>query len=264
MTSAIKGLMIAIPAAMVLWVQFAGAGTIPGISSVQDMINLNAGGPADGVPQGGIVINGLRYYDFQYAGSGTSAPTSAQIQVQTAPGPAGDNGLQFSFNWVSAGGSSNMDSTIRYKVHLESSVPTGSGLNRVGLFFDGDVPTGPVGTFAQVQETARDLNGLSCGTLGVFDDGAGPGTDVNQTFLSIVPPQLDLDLSKAIRVNSTSSGVATISIVDNTFRVGTADPNGVTAVPAPAAVAAGTMLLSALGVRKLLSRHSVIVTNKAH
>jgi hypothetical protein len=239
-------------AGILAWAPPAEADPIPGVGSIQDLINLNVGSATDGVAQGGLILNGLRFYDFNYSSTGTDAPTAAEVAVQTAPGPSGDLGLSFSFDWVSVGGTSNMVSTIRYKVHLEAGPP--SGLDRVGLFFDGDVPL--TSAFAQVSETVRDLSGVTLGTLGVFDDGAGAGQDVSQNFLTLATPQQDLDLSKAIRVNSRSTGIATISFVDNTFRVGTTVPNGLTVVPMPTAAWGGMALLGILGAFHWRSRKS--------
>lgn len=191
----------------------AQAAPIAGVNSLQDLINLNQGDPQDGIPQGGINVGGIQFYDFQYSNTGPNSPAPAQIDVETAPGPVGSEGLEFSFDWVSAGGD-NMVSTIRYKV--ASQVP----LNQVGAFFDGTVPTGfsGIGTFAQVTETVRTLGGTVLGVLGLFNDGTGPGADIQAATLTLAPPQTNLDVSKAIRVHSTGSGTATISVVDNTFR----------------------------------------------
>ena len=215
----------------------AVAAPIPGVNSVQDLINMNAGDPTDGVADGGVFIDGIRFYDFQYTDSGTDGgtpPTAAQVEVQTAPGPSGTSGLEFSFNWVAAN-DADMVSTIRYKVQSPGPI------NVVGLFFDGDVPAGASspGTFAQVTETVRDLNGNVLGVLGVFDDGTGPGTESNANSLTLAPPQTDLDLSKAIRVNAEGGGVADISIVDNTFQI----------IPEPS-----TAALLALGLGAVLTR----------
>lgn len=195
------------------------AAPIPGAATVQDLINLNQGDPNDGVPQGGVVVDGLQFYDFQYAETGTNggvAPTASQVGVQTAPGPAGSSGLEFSFDWTAAAGT-GMLSTIRYKVHSTNPLQP---VDRVGAFFDGDVP-GPssTATFAQVTETVRDLQGNVLGMIGLFNDGNAAGTDRQAGSLDLAPPRQDLDLSKAIRVRSDTAGVATISIVDNTFRV---------------------------------------------
>jgi len=197
---------------------------------VQDLLDANAGDPTDGVPEGGVFIEGVRFYDFVYSNTGPNAPSASEVEVQQTSGPSGTFGIEFNFDWVAAAGD-NMRSTIRYKV--DSPTP----LDLVGLFFDGDVPPGNegVGTFAQVTETVRTLAGTGLGELSVFDDGTGPGVDNNVDELDLTPPQTDIELSKAIRVRAGGSGVATISVVDNYFRP----------IPEPAAfglLAAGTML----------------------
>lgn len=190
---------------------------IPGVTSVQDLINLNQGSPNDNIPQGGVVIDNLRFYDFTYANAGSNPPAASQIDVETAPSPVGTTGLEFHFDWVAAGGTS-MTSDIGYKV----SVVGGAGtIDQVGAFFDGLVPAGLSGptTAAQVVETVRQVDGTPIGVLNLFNDGPGPVVDQNASTLAIVPQRTDLDVLKSIRVQSDASGTATISVVDNTFRV---------------------------------------------
>jgi len=211
--SAVAGVALAVAAGLA---STAYAAPIPGIQDVQDLIDQNQGDPNDGIPQGGIVVDGLRYYDFTYTNSGNNPPAASEVEVQTAPSPTGFSGLEFSYDWTAAGAGNNMRSTIRYKLHSEVGAP----VNTVGLFFDGDVPPGNegIGTFASVTEVVRDLAGNDLGELSVFDDGTGPGVDNNSDFENIAPPRLDLDLTKAIRVRSEGPGVSTISVVDNVFR----------------------------------------------
>ena len=186
----------------------AGAAPIAGVSDLQDLIDLGAAG---------VVVDGVRYYSFGYSSTesgGADAPAPSEIGVQSAPGPVGTSGLEFSFDWTAAGVDNAIESTITYRVQ---SAPA---IDRVGLFFDGDVPPGNegAGTEAGVTETIRTLGGAVLGTLNVFDDGAGPGADNNADFLDLAPPQGDLDVTKVIAVSSDGPGTATISIVDNTFR----------------------------------------------
>ncbi len=194
----------------------SSAAPIPGVNSVQDLINLNQGDENDGVSQGGVVVNGLRFYDFNYSNSGAGGgtpPTASQVLTQTAPGPAGTTGLRFSAPWSATGGAGEV-STIRYKVHSESAL---QAINQVGAAFDGDA-TNTAGTFAQVTEEVRNLTGITLAELSLFDDGTGPGVDNSSTTANLVPPQTDLDLSKAIRVRSSAGGTATITFVDNIFQ----------------------------------------------
>lgn len=201
----------------------ASASPIPGITSIQDLINLNSGSQTDGVVAGGIVVDGVRFYDFQYSHSGTNSPDAGQVGVQTSPEPVGQTGLEFSFNWLAVGGT-NIVSTIRYKVHAENGNP----FDRTGILFNGDVALPPgssgPGTFAKANEVVRLVNpdgtevNLPNTPYQVITDGSGPLADRFNAFLPIDPPSSDLSVTKAINVGSSTDGIATISVVDNVFR----------------------------------------------
>lgn len=201
----------------------AVAAPIPGISTVQDLINLNQGSATDGIVAGGVVVDGVRFYDFSYSNSGTNSPSASQVGVQQSPEPVGNTGFEFSFNWLAVGGT-NIVSTIRYKVHAENGNP----FDRVGVLFNGDValPPGSTGpnTFAKVNEVVRLVNpdgtevNLPNSPHQVITDGSGPLADNFNSFLPVNPPSGDLSVTKAISVGSSADGLATISVVDNVFR----------------------------------------------
>lgn len=215
--------LVAVVAAVASLALPASAAPIPGIATVQDLINLNSGSQTDGIVAGGIVVNGVRFYDFSYTNSGTNSPSAGQVGVQQSPEPVGDTGLQFSFNWLAVGGT-NMVSTIRYKVHAEN----GNAFDRVGVLFNGDValPPGSSGpnTFAKVNEVVRLVNpdgtevNIPNSPHQVITDGAGPLADNFNSFLVVNPPSSDLAVTKAISAGSSTDGLATISVVDNVFR----------------------------------------------
>lgn len=193
----------------------ASGATIPGVSTLQDLINAGSNG---------VVIGDKRFYNFSYIGSPTSgpnpAPTATQISVAQSAIPGGNIGLSFSYAWLSAQGF-NQDSVIQYCV---SVVPGATGaatslIDGVLLNFNGTAPVPGSLTSATVTETVQDLNGNTLGQLSTFDDGPGGSSDSDQTKLMLAPPLSGICVTKDIQVHSagTGGGVSTISIVDNTF-----------------------------------------------
>src|SRR5581483_8417798 len=212
-------------AAIVGFAPSASAAPITGVTTLQDLINANQGNPNDGIPQGGVVVGDKQFYDFSYVGTPPpdptgpnpfpNAPRADQIAVQTAPGP--DIGLEFSFGWDASNGF-RMDSLIEYKVHV---LDPSQAINDVGLAFNGAAPVPGNATFASVTETVSSLAGAPLGVFSVFNDGTGGLPDNNTNSDPLAPAQRDLMVSKDINVNSApqalGGGVATISLVDNTF-----------------------------------------------
>ena len=223
---------LSILAALVgLGVSTASASPIPGISSLQDLINR---GPA---LQNGIVIGDKTFYNFAYQGS-SNGPTPSQISVGQPPGP--DIGLQFSYAWFSENGLAE-DSVIQYCVHVNvPPAPPGTAIDAVTLTFNGTAPVPGALTGSAVTETVTDLQGHVLANFGVFDDGAGGLTNIDQRTATITPPQGDICVTKDIQLNSAAisagGGVATISVVDNTYHQ----------IPEPAAI--GLLSLGGLGL----------------
>src|SRR5258707_4670372 len=81
---------------------YAAPVPIPGISSLQDLINTG---------HVGIIIGDKQYYDFAYAGSplagANPAPSAAQIQVVQPD--AAIQGVRFLYTWTSSTGTNNQD-----------------------------------------------------------------------------------------------------------------------------------------------------------
>lgn len=188
---------------------------LPANATLSTLIGLSA--------TGGVQIGNLVFSDFSYSSSPTTganiAPNSSQVTVSTAPGP--NTGLTFSSFWQSAG-QNNQDSIIRYSVTAVSGV-----IDQVNLAFNGAAPLpdppGPPAplTRASVVETVSTLVGGGAGTtLGqtsVANSTAGGATTTNNSSFTVSPARSSIYVSKDVQVNSSSTGVSTISWVDNTY-----------------------------------------------
>lgn len=193
---------------------------------------------ADG--SAGITIGDKTFYNFQVQGD----VPAGQIQVVTPSGS--DIGLEFKFNWSSTGGN-NVDTLIRYSVHVNDTTPTQRMITGVGLHFDGNAAAGTsantdLGTNASVTETVSDLSGHQLGQITVFNAGSNfSSLNKNDALFAVTPATRDLMLTKDIMAHSTanSGATSTISLVDNTFRQ-TTTPSSVPLPPA-ALTALGTI-----------------------
>jgi len=191
----------------------------------------------------GVTVGDKTFYDFTVTGS----VDAGRINVIQAPGT--DVGVEFQFNWSSTAGN-NLDTLIRYKVHVNDTTPTQRLITGVGLHFDGTTSAGnaDLGTNATVTETISDLLGNTLGQITTFNAGANfSAINHNDGSFQLVNPTRDLMLAKDIMVHSTANGgTATISLVDNTFQqtpVGT--PSSVPLPPA-AVMAISTLALGAI------------------
>jgi len=198
----------------------------------------------------GVTIGDKTFYDFTVS----SDIAASSITVVQAPGS--DLGLEFQANW-SSGNGNNLDTLIRYKVHVDTA-PVQQSISSVGLAFDGNSTGTTIGTNAAVTETIDDLSGNQLGQITVFNAGtAGGALNRDSASFTLSTPTRDLWLTKDISVHSLVSeqtfvadaavapDTATISFVDNTFHQTT----GSSSVPLPPAA---FMALSTLGLAVLI------------
>ncbi|MDB5299991.1 MAG: hypothetical protein JWO87_1654 [Phycisphaerales bacterium] len=193
---------------------------IPGISTLQDLINAG---------HSGITVGDKNYYDFTYAGAplasaspspANPAPTASQISV-TQP-DASIQGFRFSYNWNSTTFSgNNQDSLISYSVHVLDTSPQ-NFIETVGLDF-GATAGGGILDNSTVSEKVLTLDGTGTyGTLNVKEFGPGNPNNVDSAAFDLPGGIRDLRLTKDIAVHSSSTtfqqGFATIAYVDNTFK----------------------------------------------
>lgn len=238
--------VLAAVAGALLSAPFAAAAVTPLPNTLDQLVA--AGGT-------GVTIGDKTFYDFTVTGS----IDAGRINVIQAPGS--DVGVEFQFNWSSTGGN-NLDTLIRYKVHVNDTTPTQRLITGVGLHADGTTSAGntDLGTNATVTETVSDLLGNVLGQMTTFS--AGPNFSAfvrNDATFQLANPTRDLMLAKDIMVHSTpNGGTATISLVDNTFQqtpVGT--PSSVPLPPA-AVMAISTVALGAIAPirRRVLGRRA--------
>ena len=219
----------------------AGAATIP--STLDQLV---ASGST------GITIGDKTFYDFTVTG-GVAAN---QINVIQAPGS--DVGVEFQFNWSSTS-ANNLDTLIRYKVHVNDTTPSQQQITGVGLHFDGNATgNSGLGTNASVTESVSDLSGNILGQLSTFNAGSNfSNVNHNDASFLLTTPTRDLMLAKDIQVHSTlDNGTATISLVDNTFQQSAPTTPSSVPLPPAALMAVSTIVLGAFAPlrRRILGR----------
>jgi hypothetical protein len=213
------------------------AAVIPGISSLQDLIN-----------RGPLVANGVQvgsdvFYNFTYSGSPTpdnaGAPTPTSILVtSTDSGP----GLRFAYPWASSLGN-NQDSLITYSVHVADTIPQ-QFINNAILDFQSSVAATSLIDNATTTLTLGDNNGhVPFSEQTVINTGTSPTSPISNSQ-AVNSPLRDFGVSDDIVVHTApnSTGSATITFVDNIF-------GNSAAVPEPTAfalfgLAASSLLLS--------------------
>jgi len=203
----------------------------------------------------GVTIGDKQFYDFSVLGQNTDP---SLLQVVQAPGSL--IGIEFRYNWTSTNGN-NIDSLIRYKVHVTNPAATITG---VGSHFDGAAVNNGADLLvnATITETISDLKMNVLGEMTLFNggpqfDGLHPPINNNDSFFTLASGARDLMIEKDITVHSAVGlpGVATISLVDQTFQQNLPPPPP--AVPLPPAVwtALSTLGLGALApIRRRISR----------
>jgi len=227
-------------AGAMLMATVAGAATIP--NTLDQLVSAGSTG---------ITVGDKTFYDFTVAGD----VTASQINVIQAPGT--DIGLEFQFSWSSTN-TNNLDTLIRYKVHVNDTTPSQRLITGVGAHFDGNATgNSNIGTNATITESIMDLGGNILGQISLFNAGSiGGGVNHNDGSFVLTSPTRDLMLAKDIMVHSTTNnGTATISLVDNTFQQTPASPSSVPLPPA-ALMAISSIAIGAIGPvrRRILGR----------
>ena len=201
---------------------------IPGIASAATVSYSLADLLSGGNSSGGFTIGDKRYSNFTFSSTGPAPliPRDVNVRVTSADAnsavPGDDNyTIQFTFGLDAFPGERN-DLVIGYQVDVTNPA---MAINRVGLRFNGTVPSATTGdAAATVIETVRSADGSDVApgapvsdtaVIDVFNDGAGPGVDRNSNTIAVNPTRT-LIFTKDILVSSRpDGGYAAISVVDN-------------------------------------------------
>ena len=179
-----------------------------------------------------ITVGSTTYSNFSYGGT---TPVSNVVVTTTA------SGLAFTTNtggWATPSGSS----VISYDI-----TETGNTIQSVGLDFSA---TASGGAIASVGETVTDLTNKKDYSLQV-NVGAGGNTDSTADSVTLSPTTTSLHVVKSIDIAPNGAGIASITLVDNTFVPTGGTPPG---VPEPMSIALLPLALAALGLRKKFAR----------
>jgi hypothetical protein len=215
----------------------AGAVSLAALASptVQTLIDLGSSG---------AIAGDARYFDFSYAGS-ADAPAAGGVAVQEVTSGA-DAGLRFVASWT-AENRALVSSTISYDVApLDASDP----IDRIDLLANGTAPLPAALTFVTTTAYATTAGGQAAGpVLSTYDDGrttpvdrTAPDTDAVTAAVTV--PQAELSVTDTLTAAAGSGGLATASVVQNTFGL------AATAVPEPGAGATLALAVAGLGGRR--------------
>jgi len=159
----------------------------------------------------GVTVGSDLFYDFTFAGTSAAAPLADNVAVE--PITTDGDGLRFVAAWYAAAGDS-MATAITYQVSADPSAQ----ITGVTLFSDGAIPSPDAGTFVSTSLSTRSLADTPLApTLTTYADGVTTPTD-SASFAFTA--QTDLIITDSITLASTAGapgGVATASIVENTF-----------------------------------------------
>lgn len=189
----------------------AFAAPIPGVNTLQDLVDLG---------HAGVVIGDLRLFDFSYVASldssASDAPIAADVLVQPIQ-RANRIGMAFSYSWPSDQ-NFNQDSLIRYTAQVLNAEANGAGLiGGIGLSFNGTAQPGQPAMWT-IAETAAGPDGTVLGRLQAFDNGPRPGNvDFTSSALTPTGKLLVSDEIQA-HLSAAAGGVSTASVF-NTFDV---------------------------------------------
>jgi len=198
---------------------------IPGIASAATVTYSLADLLTGGNTSGGFTIGDKRYSNFTFSSTGPAPliPRDVNVRVTSADVnsavPGDDNyTIQFTFGLDAFPGERN-DLVIGYQVDVTNPA---MAINRVGLRFNGTVPSGSAGLAnTSVVESVRNTDdtdvvpGSKVVNIGVQNDGSGPQPDINSNTIAINPTR-SVAFTKDIIVSSRpGGGYAAISVVDN-------------------------------------------------
>jgi len=207
----------------------AAAFALPGVARAATVTYSLADLLQGGNQSGGFTIGDKRYTNFTFSSTGPAPLTSREVNVRVTSTDSntavpGDDQytIQFTFGLDAFPGERN-DLVVGYQVDV---LNPGMFINRVGLRFNGSVPSqGPGNAAASVAEsiTSGDLRSPvvpgspnPTAVLDVFNDGPGRLPDDNSDFIAVNPTR-SLIFTKDIIVSSqaTTGGYAAVSVVDN-------------------------------------------------
>jgi hypothetical protein len=205
----------------------AAALALPGVASAATVQYSLADLLAGGTQSGGFTIGDKQYSGFTFSSTGSAPLTPRDVNVRVtssdsnAAVPGDDQyAIQFTFG-LDAFPGERSDLVIGYRVDVQNPAMF---INRVGLRFNGSVPSQGVGdAAASVSETVTSTNGgpvvpgssNPTAVIDVFNDGPGRLPDDNSDFIAVNPTR-SLIFTKDIIVSSRpDGGYAAVSVVDN-------------------------------------------------
>jgi len=206
----------------------AAALALPGVASAATVQYSLADLLAGGNQSGGFTIGDKQYSTFTFSSTGSAPLTPRDVNVRVtstdnnAAVPGDDQyAIQFTFGLDAFPGERN-DLVIGYRVDVLNPAMF---INRVGLRFNGSVPSQGVGdASASVSESVTSADGRSpvvpgssnpTAIIDVFNDGPGRLADDNSASIAVNPTR-SLIFTKDIIVSSRpTGGYAAVSVVDN-------------------------------------------------
>jgi hypothetical protein len=200
---------------------------LPGVASAATVQYSLADLLAGGTQSGGFTIGDKQYSTFTFSSTGSAPLTPRDVNVRVTSTDSntavpGDDqyAIQFTFG-LDAFPGERSDLVIGYRVDVLNPAMF---INRVGLRFNGSVPSQGVGdAAASVSETVTSTNGgpvvpgssNPTAVIDVFNDGPGRLPDDNSDFIAVNPTR-SLIFTKDIIVSSRpDGGYAAVSVVDN-------------------------------------------------
>lgn len=187
-----------------------------------------------------VCVGGIQFSHFSLVNTlGAGGVTSDQIQV--LPSNSG-TGLQFVSSWFAANGS-YVDEVLTFDVQ---SMDAAKPINQISLLSNGTAPAPTPGTFTTTTLVSETPGGSTAAALiSTYDDGftspvdtTKPDINYAQTALAPQPELLISDTvfeSSSAATGSSSGGVATESIVQNTFVQQVPEPGPIAWVLIPTA-----------------------------